>query len=241
MLAITSAVLISVSAFENCAMVDSPITKAVYEWLLSTPVPLIVLVLACVPHDLIHDLWNGDRMRARTRRRAQTATIRIGNMALVVRGIQILAVPTAGEDNGRSNAPRTVLIRQLCSILSIAWREALTILQTTMAYGSFVWFLGKRIASQHAEARLEGGHLAVLGGVGHVVDCHAAILLEPDIGELWDALESTVLWGLKVHGGGPVVAEVLGVGAGCAGGEGGGVVDGGFHLDEVSESDLKGM
>lgn len=221
--------------------INLPVAEAVHERLLSTTVPLVVLVLARIPHDLIHDLWNCYRMRARTRWRAQTATIRVRNMALMVRRIQILAIPTAREDNSCANAPRAVLVRQLRSILAIAWRKALTIFQTTMAYGSSIGFLGKWVASQHAEAGLKGSHLAVLGGVSHVVDCHAAVLLQSDVGELRNALKGAILWGLEVQGGGPVVAEVLRVGARCAGGEGGGVVYRGLHLDRVSGWDREGI
>jgi hypothetical protein len=86
-----------------------------------------------------------------------------------------------------------------------------------MAERGAAGFLSHGVASNHTEAGLEGGHLAVLGGVGHVVDGHTAVLLETYVGKLRDALKGRIIWGLEVKGGCPVVAKVLGVGAGCAG------------------------
>lgn len=173
-------------------------------------------------------------MRARAIRRPQPPSVRIRHMRLMVRRIEVLSIPAARENNRRPNPAGAILIRQLGGILAIAGREALAVLQAPMAQAGFRGLLGRRVAGEHAEAGLEGGHFAVFGGVGHVVDGHAAVLLQSDVGELRDALEGRVLGGLEVERGGPVVGEVFRVGAGGAGGEGGGVVFGGFHLGGVS-------
>jgi hypothetical protein len=57
--------------------------------------------LAHVPHELVHNL----RQLNRVCRRASTASVRagtlaVGNVALVVRRVKVLAVPAGGEDDG---------------------------------------------------------------------------------------------------------------------------------------------
>lgn len=172
-------------------------------------------------------------MRARTIRRSQTSTVRVRHVRFVVRRIEVFSVPTAWENNSRPNAARAILIRQLRRIFRITRRKALSILQTPMAQAGLAGFLGRGVASKHAEARLEGSHLAIFGGVWHVVDGHAAVLLEPDVCELRHALEGAVFGGLEVERGGPVVGEVFRVGARGAGGFGRWVIFGGFHLGRV--------
>lgn len=215
--------------------VTSAIAEAVHKWLLAGAIPGVVLVLSGVPHDLVHDLWNGDRMRAWACWGAETSAVGISNVALVVRRIEIFAVPAGGEDDGSPNAARAILVGKLSSVFGIAGSEALAVAHAAMADGCFVGFFGHWVAGDHAEAGLEGGHLAVLGAVWHVVDGHASVLLEPNIGELRHTVESAVLGRLEVQGGSPVVAEVLGVGARSTGGLGRRIVLLWLHLYRVSD------
>lgn len=106
---------------------------------------------------------------------------------------------------------------------------------------------GCGVADEHAEAGAEGGDGGdgggYVGGVvaddGDVVDCDAAFAFEAVGDELGDAVEGAVT-GAEVEDRGPVVAEVFGEGAGCAGGEGGEVVGGMGHvwLEGVAADDL---
>ena len=70
-------------------------------------------------------------------------------------------------------------------------------------------FVEHGVTGEHTEAGAEGCHFIVFGRVGHVVDSHAAVLLEADVGILGDALEGAIFRRAKVEGGCPVVAEVL--------------------------------
>lgn len=70
--------------------------------------------------------------------------------------------------------------------------------------------------SGYATYRLEGGDLGCAAKRLHVVDSDAAILLEPEVCELRDALERAILGRSEVYAGSPVVAHVLGKGAGGA-------------------------
>jgi len=156
-------------------------------------------------------------MRTRAVWSTQTTAVRVRDVALVIWGIEVLAVPARREDDSRSNSTRTVLVGQLRSVLCITRRKAFTILQASVADACLVGLLGHGIARNHAKPWLEGCHLIVLGRVRHVVYRHTAILLEPYVGELWHTLESTVLGGFEVQRGSPVVAEVLAIRAGCTG------------------------
>jgi hypothetical protein len=119
-------------------------------------------------------------------------------MALVVRRIEVFAIPARREDHCRADASGAVLGGKLSSVLGVAWRKALAVLETAMAKRGAARFLGHGVAGNHAEAGLEGGHLAIFGGVGHIVHGHAAVLLDAYIGELRDTLKGGVVWGLKV-------------------------------------------
>lgn len=189
-------------------MVDLPITKAIHERLFAV-IPLIVLVATRIPHYLVHDLRDSNGMRAGTRGGSKAPTVRVSDVTLVVRTIEVLAVPAARKDNSCANALGTVLCRQLTRVFSITWCKALAIAETAVADGHTVVSLGHGIASEHAETWFEGGQFVVFGTVGHVVHCHAATLLDPDIGHLWNSLVCAVFWGLEVERCGPVVAEVL--------------------------------
>jgi hypothetical protein len=131
-LAVAGAV-VAVSSVNLVMRSDSPISKAVYERLLAAPIPFIVLVPSSVPHYFIHDLRNRNWMRAWARRRPKTSTVRVRDMALVIRGVEILSVPARREDDCRADASRAVLRWELRSILGVAWRKALAILETAMA------------------------------------------------------------------------------------------------------------
>jgi hypothetical protein len=157
-------------------------------------------------------------------------------MTLVIWRIEILPIPAGRKDYSCSDTLRAVLVRQLTSIFGIAWSEALAVSKTAVADRDSVALLGRGVSSDHTEAGFEGCHFVVLGAVGHVVHRHPSVLLEPDIGVLGNALESAVLGGLEVQGGGPVIAEVLRVSARCAGRLGGWVIFGWFHLSHVSGS-----
>lgn len=131
-------------------------------------------------------------------------------MTLMIRGIQVLAIPAAREDNRRADPLGAILRRQLRGIFPIAGSKPLAVAQTSVADGGLVGvFLHHGVAGDHAETGFEGRHFAVHRAVRHVVDGHAAVLLEADVGELGDALEGGVFGGAKVEGGGPVVGEVL--------------------------------
>ena len=198
--------------------------------MLAVSVPLIVLVLSSVPHDLVHDLGNGNWVRSRAVGAAETAAVGVRDMALVVWRINILPIPARWEDDGCTDALGAVLVWQLASVLAIAWCEALSVSEASMADRDSVVFGGGWVTSDHAEAGLECSHLVVFGAVWHVVDCHATILLKSYVGELGDALERAVLRRPEVQCSGPVVAEILAVCAGCAGGLGRGIEFSGFHL-----------
>lgn len=148
-------------------------------------------------------------MRAGACWRPETTAVGVRDVALVVRRVEIFSIPARWEDDRCPNPARTVFVRQLSGVFGIAWGEAFAITEAAMTDGGLVSFLGHWVASDHAEAWLKGSHLAVLGAVGHVVDGHAAILLQSNVGELRNALEGAVLGRLEVQGGGPVVAEVL--------------------------------
>jgi hypothetical protein len=211
-----------------------PIPKAINKRLLIRPIPSCILIPPHIPHDLIHNLRNSNRVRTRTIRRAQPASIGVSDMTLMIWTIQIYSIPATGENDSRPNTAGAVLIREFRRIFSITRRKALPIAQAPVADGGFVCFLRHGVTGDHAEAGFKSSHFVVFGGVGHVVDCHAACLCEPDVCELRHALEGAVFWALEVEGGGPVVAEVFAVGTGCACGALGGVEDAGFHLWGVS-------
>jgi hypothetical protein len=96
------------------------------------------------------------------------------------------------------------------------------------------------VASEHAKSGFEGSYFVVLGGIWHVVDCHAAILLQTNVCKLWDALVGAVLGRFEIQRRGPVVAEVFAVGAACAGGFCDGVVVSRVHLVVLVETHSTG-
>lgn len=85
-----------------------------------------------------------------------------------------------------------------------------------------------RVADQHAEPLRKRRHLAFSVVRRDVVHGDALTALQPEIHHLRDALVGPV-GSAEVQVCGPVVAEVLGVVAGCAGGGDGGVVGQGRH------------
>lgn len=185
-------------------------------------------------------------MTARTRPAAlKGAAARIRHVRRVIGRIQRLAVPARREPHVGHDAlgarPRGHRVG-----LGRAGGERVEADKGHLAVaGGFGLGAPRRVADDHAEARLEGLHLAALVR-GRVVDCHAAAAgaVEADVGPLGDADVGPVA-GAEVEDGGPVIGEVLGEGAGCAGGlllgefcEGergeGGVIPGGFLGDVVA-------
>lgn len=84
-------------------------------------------------------------------------------MALMIRGIEVLAVPARRENDSRADALGTELVRQLRRVLVVAGGEALAVAEAAVADGRAVGLLDARVAGDHAEAGLEGRHFVVLG------------------------------------------------------------------------------
>lgn len=176
-------------------------------------------------------------MRSRAVRAAEATIVGVGNVCLVVWRVQVLSIPAGREDDGCADATRAVLIWELSSVFGITRRKPLAIPETAVANRGFVLTLLVRgVSCDHSETGLECRHLAILGTVRHVVHRHASVLLDPKVGKLGDSLEGTILRGLEVQRGGPIVAEVLRVGASRASRLARQIVCDWFHLRRVSDS-----
>ncbi len=148
----------------------------------------------------------------------------IGNMALVVRTVQVLAIPASRKGDSRPNPTLAGLggkrggVRSCAGcaaaraagvvLLHVAAVAQLALLALGLAQGG--------VADEHAEARLEGGHGRLPVVRRDVVDGDAADGADADVGELGHAPVGAVA-GAEVQHRRPVVGEVLGERAARAG------------------------
>lgn len=151
----------------------SRIAKAIHQRLLPILPIIRVIELRRVEHDLVHNLRDTHRMRARTLVAGERTARCICHMALVVWAIEILPVPARGEDDGSADAARARLGGQLLGVLGVAGRAVaahcfVACREAAVADG-FERALGadRRVAGEHAEA-LRGvsvwlGRLALTG------------------------------------------------------------------------------
>jgi len=128
-------------------------------------------------------------------------------MALMVRTIQILAIPASRK---RDNSPNTTDTRGLrqrrriggpaIDILIVSARGHAPMAHLVRRAGKLI----RGVADQHAEARLERSHLLALVLLRNVVHGDAAIATQVLVGELRHAPVRAVA-GAEVQDGGPVV------------------------------------
>ena len=208
--------------------------------------------LGHVPHELVHDLGELDGVRSR----AAAATVgtavaaRVGDVGLVVGGVEVLAVPAGGEDDGLTHHLAGRVGGDVDGVgagaggtadkLVVVGRGPATVADAALVNLGGVGFGG--VARDHAEALLEGRGPAA----GDVVDVKTAVVDELALGtavaRLPDAVVRAVLV-LEEHDGRPVVGLVLGEGARGAGGLAGKIVAIGVHgdVERVTTDDLVKM
>lgn len=137
-------------------------------------------------------------------------------MVLVIRRVEVLAIPARRVDDIRANTTQTRHCRETLRVqLRISARRSIIAAEVRTRVASeagliFIFrFAAHGVADEHAEAGLEGCHRVLLGS--NVVDGYAAaglssefVIEEEAVGDLGDALESSVA-SLEVEVGGPVV------------------------------------
>lgn len=170
-----------------------------------------------VPDNLHVDLRQQHREAVGTHPAILDLCVRRCDVAAVVLRVEVLAVPALREADVDHDARRARLLGHG----AIAHRPALDRREARVrpgaVYGAFPGRARHGVADEHAEAGLEGGHGAAIVGV-RVIDGDAAgAVLEADVGDLVDAVVAAVA-GVEKERGRPVVGEVLGEGAGAAGG-----------------------
>lgn len=168
-----------------------------------------------VPNDLVHDLRYVDGM-ALGAGTCWTDIVGfgphgIGNVTLMVRAVQILAVPTGRKGDDRTYAADTGLRRKCLGVRAstidiaiVSFRRHTAMAHLAIRARSFRC----GVSNKHTEARPEGGDIPVVGSGRDVVYRNSAITLQTLVGELRYALECSVT-GSEVHNGGPVVRKVL--------------------------------
>jgi len=198
------------------------VSGTIHERLLPVLVVLRVGKLRGVVHDLVHDLWDTHGVGGRTLVSREVGVAGIGDVAMMIGRVDVLAVPAGWEDVRDADTARTRLGRELGRVGAVAGgavaaRGALGFGQAAVAVDEGTGSLRTKggITSNHAEALGECGSFLVATTEGpHVVDGETAVLLEEGaieaaVGHLWDATECAVFGRLEVDRGGPVVAEVL--------------------------------
>jgi len=171
--------------------------------------------LSCIPQSLIGYLWHTNWVRGWARTRGLEGSLySVKHVRLVVRAVQILAIPACREVVNSHNATFTWLVGEIRKLgesrpLSFQANEAQTIMFALIVTG--------RAANGHSEAWLKRGHLLVAVGTERllrIVDGHSAIDAVGQCCILHDryTLVRAVRM-LEEHHGGPVVGEVLSKGA----------------------------
>ena len=225
--------------------VSGEVTIAPYERLAAVLGPEALVVEGSgVPDDLVEKLRNLDWVASRAGAVALESTAGgISNMRGVVCGVQVLAVPAGreadiGHDALLADPVGHGLGLTRAGVERVQAREGQL---AELAGGRLV--AEERVADDHAEAGLEGGHLGPAIG-GRVVDGHtaAAGTVEEHVGTLGNTLEGAVA-SAEEEGSGPVVGEVLGELARGASGLLGNVVTGVVHgdVEGVAADDLVEM
>jgi hypothetical protein len=134
------------------------------EWLRAVRSPVgLVVELARVEHDLVHDLRDLDGVGGRARASAlKGAAGRVGDVALVVRAVRVLAVP-AGREGDRDAPPATA--GRLGKALGVAARAGGAAEGVLLHVGLAPEAQARRylggdpvacVADEHAETGLEG-------------------------------------------------------------------------------------
>jgi hypothetical protein len=158
---------------------------------------ILVGKFANVPHELVHDLRQlGGVGRWASTTTASAGTLAVGDVALVIGGVQVLAVPAGGEDDGLADKLALGVFGNGNSIGATARSTADEGVlagcgPAAMADVSRLDFAVVRVGGgtgKHTETLLEGGHLAA----GDVVDVETTIVDELTLGstvpDLWYGL-----------------------------------------------------
>lgn len=78
---------------------NSRIAKAVHERLLAVRVVLRISEAGCIVHNLVHDLRDANRMRARASIACQCCACGVGHVCFVIWTIEVLSIPAGREDD----------------------------------------------------------------------------------------------------------------------------------------------
>ena len=170
---------------------------------------------------------------------------RVGDMALVVRAVGVLAVPARREGDDGPDAADAGGLGQRRPVGRAAVDVAVVALVGHAAVAHLSGgprLLEAGVADEHAEAGLEGRDLGFLLVGGDVIHGDAAVAPQPLFLVLGHALEAAVAGAEEEHGG-PVVGEVLAEGAARARRLGREVVRGRVHgrVEGVAADDLVQM
>jgi len=227
--------------------VPGVVTVAPPERLRAVGGPLgLVVELARVVHDLVHDLGDLDGMRGRAGATAlEAARGWVGNVRLVVGAVSVLAIP-AGREGDRDTPAAAA--RRLGEVLGVGARAGgatkgallhVGLAAEAEALGDLGGIAVVGVTNEHAEALGEGRDLGARLVAADVVDGHAALDLEANVGKQGHLLER-VIASLEIDVGGPVVGKVLRVGAAGARRLGWGIQRLGIHgcVERVTTNDL---
>ena len=158
-------------------------------------------------------------IRASTRRLKRPG-LGVGNMALVVRAVDVLAVPTRRERHGRANPTSAEACGECLRVCARAGRAAAVVFRPQAAVTQLLLhallLTQSGIADEHPEAGLKGRDCRLAIVRGDVVNGDTAVGPESDVGELANPTICSVA-GAEVQDGRPVVREVFGKGAAGAG------------------------
>ena len=136
------------------------IAKAVDKRLLAALKILGVVELLRIPLDLIHELRDPNRVRARTGIVGEDVLVGgVGNVASVVRAVERLAVPARGEDDGCPDASGAHLGRELRGVSGIARSAAGTVAVAAVADSAERPSLAAElwVSGQHSESLSSNG------------------------------------------------------------------------------------
>lgn len=205
---------------------------------------VLITEVGHVPHQLVHELRKLDGVAGWAGAAASgTRALAVGDVGLVVGGVKVLAVPAVGEDDGLADHLAARLLRDADGIRASAGSTADEVAlvgrcpaaMADVGLGNLAVLGVGRVTGKHAEAldaslvsdtnpwahehrtyRSEGGGLAA----GNVVDVETTLVDELTLGtavaDLGNAVIRSVLV-LEKHDGRPVVGQILGERAGCAG------------------------
>lgn len=167
----------------------------------------------------------------------------IVHVRLVIRTVEILAIPASRKVVGNKDSSRTWLgreVRKLCTSVDKS-------LQAVVAEAGVRFSLGNWAAHRHAEARFEGRDGLLLDIISSqvilgIVDCDPASCprCQGSIVDHRHAVVGSVGRVFEVHDGSPVVGEVLGHLAGSTGASGA-HVPGHSRVEGITTNDVMKM